>query len=305
MSRTSMENLASSERDIAHFLDALWAERGLADNTLSAYRADLNGLALWLSEKETDLLSADSAMLFEFCSGQMQRRKVRSVARLISSIRRFYRFQLREERRRDDPSAGLSAPKTGRSLPRALAESEVEALLDAPDISNPMGARDRAMLEMLYATGLRVSELVTLRLDQVNLRQGVVRVTGKGSKQRLVPMGETAQHFLRCYLDDGRPELLRGHGPSDALFITRRGSAMSRQAFWHLIRRYAHAAGIYKSLSPHTLRHAFATHLLDHGADLRVVQLLLGHSDLSTTQIYTHVARARLKDLHRQHHPRG
>jgi integrase/recombinase XerD len=228
----------------------------------------------------------------------------RSTARQLSSIRRFYRYMLREGRISEDPSTRIDMPKLGRPLPKSLTEAEVITLLKTPDIENPLGVRDRAMLEVLYATGLRVSELVSLRLDQVNLRQGVVRVLGKGNRERLVPIGEEAQTWVEKYLREARRDII-GEQQTDYLFPTRRSDHMTRQAFWHIIKRYAQKAGIHGNLSPHTLRHAFATHLLNHGADLRVVQMLLGHSDVSTTQIYTHVARERLKDLHAQHHPRG
>ena len=291
---------------IEAFLDALWMERGLSDNTLTAYRNDLQGLARWLAPQGLTLLGLEREHLLAYLSDRLaQGARPRSTARLLSTLRRFYRYQLREGRVSVDPSAQVDSPKLGRPLPDTLSEAEVERLLNAPDLESPLGLRDRAMLELLYATGLRVSELVTLRLEQVNLRHGVVRVMGKGSKERLVPMGEEAVAWVERYLAGARAELLTGHGEAAALFVTRRGEGMTRHAFWALIRRYARMADIHKHLSPHTLRHAFATHLLNHGADLRVVQMLLGHSDLSTTQIYTHVARARLKDLHAQHHPRG
>jgi integrase/recombinase XerD len=291
---------------IEAFLDALWVERGLSDNTLAAYRADLQGLARWLSLRGGDLLAARREDLLAYLGYRIERgASHRSTARLLSSLRRFYRYQLREGRLGADPSAEIDSPKLGRPLPESLSEHDVEALLDSPDTDSDRGLRDRAMLELLYATGLRVSELVGLRLEQLNLRLGVVRVLGKGGKERLVPLGDEAGHWLDRYLSGARLALLKGRGDSPAVFVTQRGGAMTRHAFWHLIRRHARAAGIHKHVSPHTLRHAFATHLLNHGADLRAVQMLLGHSDLSTTQIYTHVARARLRDLHAAHHPRG
>lgn len=294
-----------SARDVEQFLDAMWSERGLADNTLSAYRADLQGLARWLDEHGVSLLGATRDQLLAFLAWRMQRgARPRSTARQLSSIRRFYRYMQREGRVIEDPSTRIDMPKLGRPLPKSLTEAEVVTLLKSPDVNNPLGIRDRAMLEVLYATGLRVSELVNLRLEQVNLRQGVVRVLGKGNRERLVPMGEEAQSWVETYLRDTRSEIV-GAQQTDYLFPTRRSDHMTRQAFWHIIKRYAQKAGIHAALSPHTLRHAFATHLLNHGADLRVVQMLLGHSDVSTTQIYTHVARERLKDLHAQHHPRG
>ena len=294
-----------SARQIEKFLDAMWGERGLAENTLSAYRADLQSLSRRLDEQNTGILGASRDQLLDFLAWRMrQGARPRSVARQLSSIRRFYRYMLRENHIGEDPSTRIDMPKLGRPLPKSLTEAEVVQLLNAPDIKDPLGVRDRTMLEVLYATGLRVSELVTLRVDQVNLRQGVVRVLGKGNRERLVPMGQEAQTWVERYLGDARRDILGGR-QADSLFPTRRSEHMTRQAFWHIIKRYAQKAGIQTALSPHTLRHAFATHLLNHGADLRVVQMLLGHSDVSTTQIYTHVARERLKDLHAEHHPRG
>lgn len=290
---------------IEAFADALWVERGLSENTLAAYRADLLGLAVWLAERGGSLLTARRDELLDYLAARVQQGvRPRSAARFLSSVRQFYRHLIRQGRITTDPSARIDAPKLGRALPKSLTEAEVEALLAAPDPGDLLGLRDRTMLEVLYATGLRVSELVHLTVDQVNLRQGVVRITGKGRKERLVPFGEEASGWLERYLREVRPPLLHGR-LSDILFPTQRGAGMTRQAFWLIIKRYAGKASIAKSLSPHTLRHAFATHLLNHGADLRVVQLLLGHSDLSTTQIYTHVARERLKSLHATHHPRG
>lgn len=291
--------------EIERFLDALWMERGLSENTLTAYRNDLNGIAAWLAGSQRRLLTAQREDLLDYLSVRVgEGARPRTTARLLSSLRRFYRYQIREGRLDEDPSARIDAPRIGRPLPDSLSEEEVEALLAAPEITDTLGLRDRAMLELLYACGLRVSELVGVHADQVNLVQGVVKLMGKGSKERLVPLGDEAADWLQRYLDDSRPAMA-GDSASPALFITRRGKAMTRQAFWYRIRHYAVRAGIQKKLSPHTLRHAFATHLLNHGADLRVVQMLLGHSDLSTTQIYTHVARERLKDLHARHHPRG
>jgi integrase/recombinase XerD len=290
---------------IEQFTDAMWMERGLSRNTLSAYRNDLSGLAVWLQQQGRTLLTAQRQDLLAYLSDRVNDgAKPRTTARLLSSMRRFYRYQIREGQLREDPSVRIDTPRIGRPLPDTLSESEVEALLDAPDEIDTLGLRDRAMFELLYACGLRVSELVNMTTDQASLTQGVVRLVGKGSKERLVPMGEEAVDWLQRYLDDSRPELAAG-STAKQLFITRRGKGMTRQAFWYRIRHYAVKSGINKPLSPHTLRHAFATHLLNHGADLRVVQMLLGHSDLSTTQIYTHVARERLKELHAQHHPRG
>ncbi|HEY9148618.1 MAG TPA: site-specific tyrosine recombinase XerD [Gammaproteobacteria bacterium] len=297
-----------SEKDVVlveRFLDALWLERGLSENTLTAYRSDLQGLSLWLQQKGLGLQAAARHDLLHYMQQRAEQgASPRSSARLLSSLRRFYRYLVRERVLQEDPSARIDAPKLGRALPDSLSEAEVERLLAAPDISSALGLRDRAMLEVLYASGLRVSELVSLLQPQVNLQQGLVKVIGKGNKERLVPLGEEALNWLERYLREARGSLL-GALQSDVLFPSRRGAAMSRQAFWQLIKRYALKAEIDKPLSPHTLRHAFATHLLNHGADLRVVQLLLGHSSLSTTQIYTHVARERLKSLHAAHHPRG
>lgn len=289
---------------IDRFLDALWLEQGLSDNTLSAYRTDLRHCQRWLQQHGSRTLEQAGAGDLLGYLAELHAGSVRTAARRLSSLRRFYAWLLREGQIQADPTARIEAPRLGRSLPKSLTEAEVEALLDAPDTESALGLRDRAMLEILYATGLRVSELIGLQIGQINLRQGVVRVTGKGNKERLVPLGEEALNWLQDYLRNGRPGLLQGR-QTDALFPTRRGGAMTRQAFWYLIRRYTVIAGINKPLSPHVLRHAFATHLLNHGADLRVVQMLLGHSNISTTQIYTHVARERLKQLHARHHPRG
>ena len=290
---------------IDHFADTLWLENGLSENTLAAYRRDLYRLAAWLKPRRLALVEATPADLLAFLAEQRQTgHALRSTARLLSSWRRFYRYLVREGRRKDDPTANIESPKMDRPLPHSLSEAEVEALLKAPDVEQSIGLRDRAMLELLYASGLRVSELVALSHDQLNLGQGVVRVMGKGNKERLVPVGDEAVIWIQRYLRDARAELLKDR-QSDRVFISRKASGISRQAFWYRLRQYAVTASIRGHLSPHTLRHAFATHLVNHGADLRVVQMLLGHSDLSTTQIYTHVARERLKSLHRQHHPRG
>jgi integrase/recombinase XerD len=290
---------------VERFLDAVWAERGLSRNSLAAYRYDLQHLARYLAGRGATLTAARREDLLRFLADAMQAgRSPRSLSRRLSVCRQFYRWALREGLVADDPSLQIENPRIGRGLPRALSEQHVSDLLSAPDASDAVGLRDRAMLEVMYATGLRVSELVTLELSQVNLNQGVVRVLGKGGKERLVPLGEVAQSWLRRYLGESRPELMRG-AQSPQVFVTSRQAAMTRQAFWHAIRRHALAAGIRFEVSPHMLRHSFATHLLNHGADLRVVQLLLGHSDLSTTQIYTHVAREGLKQLHARHHPRG
>ncbi len=278
-------------------------EQGLSDNTLKAYGSDLKQFASWLKHKS--LLDTQAADVSTYLAVKFQQgSSARSSARLLSSLRRFFTFLVRHGAMAEDPCARIEAPHVGKRLPATLSEQDVEQLLAAPDCSNLLGLRDRAMLELLYATGLRVSELVSLRIEQINFRQGAIRVVGKGDKDRLIPMGEEAVTWLESYKNNARKEIL-GQRQTDDLFVTRRAGAMTRQAFWHIIKRYAKKAGINKPLSPHTLRHAFATHLLNHGADLRVVQLLLGHSDLSTTQIYTHIARERLKDLHARCHPRG
>ena len=291
---------------IERFADALWMERGLSPSSLSAYQSDLRHLGRWLDrERAVDLEAASREDLLAYLASVVGGgARPRTSARRLSSMRQFYQYAAREVWCREDPTVLIEAPRLGRPLPGSLSESEVEALLEAPDTASAEGMRDRAMLELLYATGLRVSELVGLSADQISFGQGVVRVTGKGGKERLVPLGEEALDWVQGFIRGARQELLHGR-LCNALFPTRRGHGMTRQAFWYRIRKYALQAGIRGSISPHTLRHAFATHLVNHGADLRVVQLLLGHSSLSTTQIYTHVARERLKALHRQHHPRG
>lgn len=289
--------------EITAFLDAIWAENGLAKPTLASYRRDLEGLARW---RQGGLLQADRAGLFDYLAARTaQNYSPRSNARLLSALRAFYAWLLRRGVRSDDPTALLDPPKLPRSLPKALAESQIDALLAAPQTDTPLGLRDRAMFELMYAAGLRVSELVNLPANAVNLRQGVVRVTGKGSKERLVPLGEESQHWLERYLAQARPKLA-GKANRAALFIGADGQAPSRQQFWGLVKRYAAVAGIDPDkVSPHGLRHSFATHLLNHGADLRALQMLLGHSSLSTTQVYTLVAREHLQNLHAKHHPRG
>ncbi len=286
------------------FIDHLWLEDGLSKNTLESYRADLSQFNVWLIKQKSQLLTANQADIQQYLAVKFPQSKPRSISRLIASMRRFYRYALRESLIEADPTLQIESPKLPRSLPKSLNEQEVEDLLNAPNTLDSIGLRDRAMLELLYASGLRVSELVTVKVNEVSTQDGVVRVTGKGSKTRLVPMGEEAADWIDKYLKQARPEILQKR-MSDALFVTARASAMTRQAFWYLIKRYALLAGITKHMSPHVLRHAFATHLLNHGADLRVVQMLLGHADISTTQIYTHVARERLKQLHSLHHPRG
>ena len=289
------------------FSDALWLEDGLSRNTLDSYRRDLDKFADWLqANRKLDLLQTTPADIQAYLGDLLlkQKAKASSTGRNISSLKRLFRYLLRQNRIATDPTLQIDTPKLPRSLPKSLSEADVEALLNAPDTQTPLGLRDRAMLEVLYASGLRVSELVTLRVSQVSMDMGVVRVMGKGSKERLVPLGEVALEWLRRYLADGRNVLL-GRQSSDAMFVTARAEGMTRQMFWYLIKKHALRGGLAVALSPHTLRHAFATHLLNHGADLRVVQMLLGHTDISTTQIYTHVARERLKTLHSQHHPRG
>lgn len=291
---------------IRAFIEAMWAEHGLAKQTQASYRRDLEGFARWRDGAGGGLCGADRAALFDYLSWRTRENySPRSNARLLSTLRAFFALQLRHGARADDPTALLDPPKLPRSLPKALTEREIEALLAAPDVSVPEGLRDRAMLELMYAAGLRVSELVGLPANAVNLRQGVVRVTGKGGKDRLVPLGEEAQHWLQRYLAEARPVLAGKRAPA-ALFLTPAGEPPTRQAFWSLVKRLAAVAGIDpRRISPHGLRHSFATHLLNHGADLRALQMLLGHASLSTTQIYTLVAREQLKRLHAQHHPRA
>jgi len=299
---------AGSERPPANgplidrFIDAIWLEDGLAANSLAAYRGDLNHLDAWLGGR--GLLAATGADLQGCFADAYARSRASTANRRLATLRRFYRWALREGAIDADPTLKLAGARMPPRFPKALTEAQVEALLAAPDAASDLGLRDRAMLELLYATGLRVGELVGLTLVQLALADGLVRVTGKGDKERIVPLGEEARHWVGCYLETARSALLKGRA-ADALFVTGRGGPMSRQMFWKLIRRYALIADIRAPLSPHGLRHAFATHLLNHGADLRVVQMLLGHADISTTQIYTHVARERLAALHERHHPRG
>ena len=294
-------------RLVERFCDGLWLADGLARNTLESYRRDMTQFAAWLAAQGAEgLLAAGPEHLHRHLAWRVRETKAspRTTGRLVSVLRRFYRFALQEGLRRDDPCADIEAPKLPRSLPKSLSEAQVESLLAAPDTQTDLGLRDKAMLETLYASGLRVSELVGLKVQQVSLDMGVVRVLGKGAKERLTPLGEEALDWIRRYQGEARLAILDGRR-SDALFVTVRGAAMTRQAFWGLVKRYAARAAIPTSISPHTLRHAFATHLINHGADLRVVQMLLGHADISTTQIYTHVARERLKKIHAKHHPRG
>jgi len=292
--------------EIERYIDALWMEKGLSDNTLSSYRRDLRQFNDWLGQDRSSTITrADRSSLQAYLGARLkQGQSPRSTARFMSCVRGFYHYLLREGRITVDPTLDVDSPKLGRPLPKSLSEREVDSLLQAPDLEQALEFRDRTMLELLYACGLRVTELTSLQMGQVSINQGVVRVFGKGSKERLVPMGEEALDWLQRYFAGPRAELLKGI-PCDAVFPSRRGRQMTRQTFWYRIKIYARRADIKQALSPHTLRHAFATHLLNHGADLRVVQLLLGHSDLTTTQIYTHVAKQRMQELHAQHHPRG
>lgn len=294
-----------STKIIDQFIDHLWLEDGLSKNTLNSYRFDLSIFVSWLAEtKKIELLDVSELEIQEFLAFKFPTSKSRSISRLLATLRRFFRFLLRENKIKEDPTLKIQTPKIPKSLPKSLSEDEVEGLLEAPDIKTDVGIRDRSMLELLYACGLRVSELVGIQLTEVILGDGVIRVTGKGAKTRLVPIGEEAVDWIKKYLAESRQNILNKQ-TSKFLFVTNRGGEMTRQAFWYLIKKYALMANIDKPMSPHILRHAFATHLINHGADLRVVQMLLGHSDISTTQIYTHVARERLKKLHQEHHPRG
>lgn len=290
---------------IDEFIDTLWLEDGLARNTLEAYRMDLNAFAHWLLEgRRPNLYGVSGEDINAYLAARHESSRASSSNRRLAVLRRFYQLALRQNRMEHDPCLRIASARQAARFPKTLSESQVEALLSAPDVNQALGLRDRTMLELMYASGLRVSELVGMKTVELGMNEGVVRVTGKGSKTRLVPFGDQARLWLDRYLKQGRPEILNGQ-VDDALFVTARGAGMTRQMFWVLIKKYALRAGIREPLSPHTLRHAFATHLLNHGADLRVVQLLLGHADISTTQIYTHVARERLKKLHHEHHPRG
>ncbi|RPA38121.1 site-specific tyrosine recombinase XerD [Shewanella vesiculosa] len=290
---------------INQFLDDLWSTKGLSDNTLVSYRTDLQHLDRYVSAQGIHLLDVDQAQLRDYLAMRFDKQFAKSsTARLLSSLRRFYAYLLVKQKISQDPTALIKSPKLARQLPDTLSEAQIDSLLSEPNTDEPIEHRDKAMLELLYATGLRVTELVSLTMEQISLRQGLVRVMGKGGKERLVPLGELAISAVEQYIKFARAELL-SMKQSDVLFPSRRGQMMTRQTFWHRVKLYAARAGISCHISPHTLRHAFATHLLNHGADLRVVQLLLGHSDLSTTQIYTHVAKVRLQQLHSQHHPRG
>ena len=303
--KTSDDQKNKESEMIDSFLDSLWLEQGLSKSTLDAYRSDLKLLKVWAKKRELKMDEISRPDLLEFIAFKAEQgSSARTSARMLSSLRRFYTYLMQQEIISTNPTDKISMPKIGRSLPVLLTENEVLKLIKAPNTKKPLGFRDRVMLELLYATGLRVSELVKLEVNQVNLNQGYLRVMGKGDKERLVPMGKTAKRWMKNYLNGPIQEILNDR-QSDCLFPTRTSTSISRQAFWQIIKKYAMKVGISAKLSPHSLRHAFATHLINHGADLRVVQMLLGHSDLSTTQIYTHIAQHRLKDLHENHHPRG
>jgi integrase/recombinase XerD len=290
---------------IDEFINHLWLEDGLSKNTLDSYRFDLELLSEWLTKSlKKNISDVSEGDIQQYLSFKFPSSKSRSISRLLATLRRFFRYLLRENKIKIDPTLQIQSPKIPKSLPKSLSEEDVESLLNAPNVKIISGLRDKAMLELLYACGLRVSELVNILLTELSMTEGIIRITGKGSKTRLVPMGEEAVDWIKKYIDESRENILK-QKTSKYLFVTIRGSAMTRQAFWYLIKRYSIIAQIKKPMSPHILRHAFATHLINHGADLRVVQMLLGHSDISTTQIYTHVARERLKKLHQSHHPRG
>jgi integrase/recombinase XerD len=304
----SLKKSSKSDRDpaIDQFIDSLWAQKGLAELTLSAYQQDLTQFSRWLAPRNRSLSVAQQTDIQQFLGERFERgSSARSNARLLSTLKQFYRHLVRLGERQDNPTALVSAPRIHRSLPQAMNERDVEKLLQAPDLESDFGMRDRCMLELMYSSGLRVSELVGLQLNQVNTRLGLVRLVGKGSKERVVPVGEEALHWLQRYLQQARPALQVTSAINDALFLSSRGTAITRQAFWQNIKKHLLTAGVKTVFSPHSLRHAFATHLLNHGADLRTVQMLLGHSSLSTTQIYTHIAQTRLQSIHAQHHPRG
>ena len=299
----SITNL-NSEILIDNFIDELWLEKGLSKNTLTAYRNDIQTFSNWY--KGNSLLEVERVDLLDYLADRLKQGfSSRSTARSLSSLRAFYSHLTVRHNLKEDPTSRVESPKLGRSLPKTLSEEEVERLIQAPDVDDDIGLRDRAMLELIYACGLRVSELISLDNLNINLRQGVIRVIGKGEKERLVPMGEEALHWIERYINKSRPNFIKADNKITEVFLSKRGKAMTRQTFWYRLKEYAQLASINKELSPHTLRHAFATHLINHGADLRTVQLLLGHSSLSTTQIYTEVARHRMKELHNEHHPRG
>lgn len=304
MSDSAKAFLEQFNAQVERFLDAVWLESGLGENTLAAYRRDLVLFAKWADARQINPVSPPAPAIMDYLAHRSGQYSARSAARSLSSLKRFYRYLIREKIIEEDPCAGGVAPALPKSLPKTISEGEIAKLIEAPDCKTPIGLRDRAMIETLYSTGMRVSELVGLRVNQVDLVVGVCKVTGKGNKQRLVPLGEHATAWMRTYLEEARDQLLKQHISND-LFPGNRGRAMTRQGFWQKLNKYAVLCGIKPAVSPHTLRHAFATHLLNHGADLRSVQMMLGHSNLSTTQIYTHVARARIRKLHQAHHPRG
>ncbi|MFT5657668.1 MAG: integrase/recombinase XerD [Gammaproteobacteria bacterium] len=303
---TKMPDKSELDPSIDHFIDTIWSQKGLATLTLAAYQQDLKQFSIWLADSNKKLQTAQQAdiqsfLAYRFDSGACSR----SNARLLSTLKQYYRHLVRSGERKDNPSALISAPKIHKLLPNTLTEASVNRLLETPDIDSSFGLRDRCMLEVMYSSGLRVTELVSLALNQINTNLGLIRLTGKGNKERVIPVGEEALHWLALYLKQSRPLLVRQNVSSDALFLSSRGSAITRQAFWQNIKKHLLVSGIKTDYSPHSLRHAFATHLLNHGADLRTVQMLLGHSSLSTTQIYTHIAQARLQSMHAIHHPRG
>lgn len=301
-----MTPLQQSENSIEQFIDNIWSEKGLSKLTLEAYQRDLLLFAKWLEKQNTSLIDINQSLILQYLAFRMENKSsARTNARLLSTIKQFFRYQLRSGQRQDNPAELISAPKITRLLPDSLSEKDMDNLLQAPDVETDYGLRDRCMLELMYSSGLRVSELVSLELNQINHNLGLVRLTGKGNKERVIPVGEEALYWLKKYLNHSRSMLVKPQVHCNALFLSSRGSAITRQAFWQHIKKYLIIAGIKTSFSPHSLRHAFATHLLNHGADLRTVQMLLGHSDLSTTQIYTHIAQARLQSLHEAHHPRG
>ncbi|MEM7562776.1 MAG: site-specific tyrosine recombinase XerD [Pseudomonadota bacterium] len=307
MPETAPDNSDAIDPEIDRFIDSVWAQKGLAKLTLQAYQQDLKGFSKWLSKHGNGKIAgANQIDIQQYLAQRFDAgASARSNARLLSTLKQYYQHLIRVGLRQDNPTALISAPKIHRSLPQSLGEADLEKLLNAPDLETPFGIRDRCMLEIMYGSGLRVSELVGLQLNQINTNLGLVRLIGKGSKERVIPVGEEALHWLGRYLKTGRGELLNKTGQSDALFLSSRGTAITRQAFWQNIKKHLVSAGIKTTFSPHSLRHAFATHLLNHGADLRTVQMLLGHSSLSTTQIYTHVAQTRLASIHAEHHPRG
>ncbi|MCZ6798571.1 MAG: site-specific tyrosine recombinase XerD [Gammaproteobacteria bacterium] len=296
----------SADLEIDYFIDALWSQKGLAPLTLSAYQQDLRKFSDWLQNQDKKLPNASQANIQSYLSRRFSAgASARSNARLLSTLKQYFRHLIKTGERKDNPTALISAPKVHAILPQTLSEQDITRLLEAPDLETSYGLRDRSMLELMYSSGLRVSELVSLQLNQININLGLVRLTGKGNKERVIPVGEEALHWLSLYIDNSRPNLVRQNSVNDALYLSSRGTAITRQAFWQHVKKYSLKAGIKSVYSPHSLRHAFATHLLNHGADLRTVQMLLGHSSLSTTQIYTHIAQARLQALHSAHHPRG